>query len=269
MEANLSMAMGKEFPTAAQRRALVRKAWRNFGRGFLETSRALHLKREKILSMVAVEGEDHLKRALAKKRGVIALSAHLGNFSMIGARLAAAGYPFSVLVKPPRDQGFARLMDDVRARVGIKTISARPRKEAVRGILKALRENGVVLLIADEFKSGEVEVNFFGQTAPAPRGPAALALRTGAAVLPMFLTRSSEDRLTIHIGPEIELLNTEGIEESVAANTALFTGHLEAMIRRYPDQWNWLGFRQNGQKPRSQIGLPKTAPTDQTGPVIS
>ena len=269
MEENLSMAMAAEFPTSAERKALVRKAWRNFAQGFLETSRAMYLPKEEILSMVAVEGEDHLKRALAKKRGVIALSAHLGNFTMIGARLAAAGYPFSVLVKPPRDPGFARLIDDFRARVGIKTISARPRKNAVRAILRALRENDVVLLIADEFKSGEVEVTFFGRAAPAPRGPAALALRTGAAVLPMFLTRRSDDCLILSIGPEIALVNSGAVEESVATNTALFTRHLEAMIRRHPDQWNWLGFRQNGRRPRSQIGLPETAPSDQTGRAIS
>jgi Kdo2-lipid IVA lauroyltransferase/acyltransferase len=264
MEENLSTAMAEEFPTSAERKALVRKAWRNFARGFLETSRAMYLPKKEILSMVRLEGEDHLKRALAKKKGVIALSAHLGNFTMIGARLAAAGYPFSVLVKPPRDSGFARLIDDFRTRVGIKTISARPRKEAVRKILRALRENDVVLLIADEFKSGGVEVTFFGRAAPAPRGPAALALRTGAAVLPMFLTRGSDNHLTLSIGPEIELVDREAVEEGVAANTALFTRHLEVMIRRHPDQWNWLGFRKNGRRSESKIGLRETASADQT-----
>jgi KDO2-lipid IV(A) lauroyltransferase len=268
MEANLTMAMAEEFRTSAERKILVRKAWRNFSQGFLETSRAMYLSKEEILSMVTLEGEDHLKRALAKKKGVIALSAHLGNFTMIGIRLAAAGYSFSVLVKPPRDSGFARLIDDFRMRVGIKTIPARPRREAVRKVLRALRDNDIVLLIADEFKSGGVEVTFFGRAAPAPRGPAALALRTGAVVLPMFLTRRSDDRLTLSVGPEIELVNSEAVEEGVAANTALFTRHLEAMIRRHPDQWNWLGFSKNGRRPKSKIGVLETAPADQTRRVI-
>ena len=82
----------------------------------------------------------------------------LGNFTMIGPRLAAAGYPFSVVVKRPGDQRFARLIDHYRARVGVKTISARPCREAARQILSALRRNEVVLIIADEFKSGDAKV---------------------------------------------------------------------------------------------------------------
>lgn len=169
---------------------------------------------------------------------------------MIGARLAAAGYSFSVVVKHPGDRRFARLIDDYRAQLGIKTISAKPRSEAVRGILKAIRANGIVLVVADEFKSEGIEVDFFGRRSPVPRGPATLALRTGAATLPMFATRDDRGRLTLRIGPRIELIDRGDREQNVAANTALFTQHLEAAVRRYPDQWNWLGFYRDGREPR-------------------
>jgi KDO2-lipid IV(A) lauroyltransferase len=106
-----------------------------------------------------------------------------------------------------------------------------------------LRANHVVLIIADEFKSGGVPVDFFGVPSLAPRGPATLALRTRAAVVPMYVTRDSVDKLTLHIDPEIELVQTGDLESDVAANTVLFTRHLEGIIRRYPDQWNWLGFK--------------------------
>ncbi|MBI1993346.1 MAG: hypothetical protein HYS67_02820, partial [Deltaproteobacteria bacterium] len=95
---------------------------------------------------------------------------------------------------------------------------------------------------------------FLGRTAPAPRGPATLALRTGAAVLPTFVTRDHEDRLTLRIGEEVRLVKTGDLQQDVAANASLFAGHLEAMVRRYPDQWNWLGFHRNGRTPRSEIG---------------
>ena len=249
METNLATALGEELPSLEERTALIRRAWRNFAQGILETSTLTYAPKEKILSAVAIEGEEHLERALAKGKGVIALSAHIGNFTMIGVRLAAAGYPFSVVVKQPRDRGFARLIDQYRAEVGIQTISAKPRMEAVRGVLRALRGNGVVLMIADEFRFGGVEVDFFGCPMKAPRGPAALALRTGAATVPMFATRDANDRLTLHIEPEIDLIASDGLAQAVDANTALFTRHLEAMVRRYPDQWNWLGFRSDGERP--------------------
>ena len=250
MEQNLALAMADELPSRAERMAVVRRAWRNFAQGILETTRFMHAPKEQICAAVAIEGEEHLKRALAKGKGVIALSAHLGNFTIIGVRLGASGYPFTALVKQPRDAHFAALIDDYRLRARVRTISAKPRREAVRGLLKALRANSVLLIIADEFKSGGVPVEFFGLRSPAPRGPATLALRTGAPVVPMFVTRDARDRLTLHIEPEIELVQSGDREQDVADNTVRFTRHLESMIRRYPDQWNWLGFQREGGKPR-------------------
>jgi KDO2-lipid IV(A) lauroyltransferase len=252
MEENVSLAMSEEFLTEERRRTVVRMAWRNFARGVYETACALYTSREMICASVAIQGEEYLKQALARGNGVIALSAHLGNFTMIGPRLAAAGYPFSVVVKHPRDQRFARLIDHYRARVGVKTISARPRREAARQILTALRRNELVLLIADEFKSGDVKVEFLGRAVSAPRGPVTLALRTGGAVVPVFVTRDPEDRLTLRIGSEINLIKTGDLQEDVTTNVALFTRHLESMVRRYPDQWNWLGFQRNSSQSKNR-----------------
>ena len=81
---------------------------------------------------------------------------------MIGPRLAAAGYPFSILVKHPPDQRLARLLDGYRAKAGVKTISAKPRRQAARQILGALRRNEVVLVLPDVFKSGSVNAQFLG-----------------------------------------------------------------------------------------------------------
>lgn len=253
MEENLCV-MAERFPTEQERKVVIRTAWRNFAQGVLETAWAVHASKEALCSRIALQGEEHLKRAGEKGKGVVALSAHLGNFALIGARLVAAGYSSSIVVKQPRDQGFARLIDYYRAKVGVKTISAKPRREAVGQILVALRKNEVVLLIADEFKSGGVKIEFLGRTSHAPRGPATLALRTGAAVLPMFMVRDPQDRLTLHIGSELDLITTGDLPQDVAANTALFSHHLEMMVRRYPEQWSWLGFRKDGRRPRIRVG---------------
>ena len=177
MEENIALTLGKDIPGEAERKDLVWRAWKNFARGVLDTMAILHHSKARIVGSIRLDGEEHLQSALAKGKGVLALSAHLGSFTLIGARLAAAGYPFSVVVKHPADERFARLTDDYRSRIGIHTIPAKPRRQAVRGMLKALRENRIVLVIADEFKSGDVMVDFFGmQVAGAARpgdpGPA-------------------------------------------------------------------------------------------------
>lgn len=254
MEENIALTLGREIPAAAQRKALVWRAWRNFARGVLDTTAVMHFPKQRIIAAVKLEGEEHIRRALDKGKGVLALSAHLGGFTMIGARLAAAGYRFSVVVKHPADERFARLTDEYRAEIGISTIPAKPRRAAVRGILKALRENHIVLIIADEFKSGDIMVDFFGLKLPAPRGPATLALRTGAVTLPMFAVRQPDDSLVLTVGEAIVSVEREDLEASVMATTALYTRHLEMAIRRYPDQWNWLGLpRRDGKMSRAEM----------------
>jgi len=268
MEENIAIGIGDEISEPAARKALVWRAWKNFAQGILDTAHVTHWSKEKILATITLKGEDNLKQALAKSKGVLALSAHLGNFTLIGGRLAAAGYPFSVVVKHPRDERFARLIDGYRTQLGIETISAKPRREAVRGILKALRNNRIVLVIADEFKSGGVMVDFMGQPSPAPRGPASLALRTGAATLPMFAIREQDGSLVLSIGAEIEPLRHDDLDKSVLATTAVFTKELERAIRSYPDQWNWLGFPRNGRVPRSEIGR-EALPEVKESPITS
>lgn len=254
MKENVTLVLSEEVPNPRDRADLVWRAWLNFARGVLDTIAVMHWSKQRILSTIVLEGEEHIKRAREQGKGVLALSAHLGSFTLIGARLAAAGYPFSVVVKQPPDHRFARAADDYRAQVGVQTISAKPRREAVRGILKALRENRVVLVIADEFKSGDVMVDFFGLQAPAPRGPATLALRTGAVTLPMFATRRADDSLVLSVGEAIPPVEHEDLDQSVVATAAVYTRYIEAAIRRFPDQWNWLGLpRRDGRFSRAQL----------------
>jgi Kdo2-lipid IVA lauroyltransferase/acyltransferase len=258
MAENIESVLGQEIPDPRERQKLAWRAWLNFAQGVLETARVMHFSREKIISTVVLEGEEHIQRALEKGKGVLALSAHLGSFTLIGARLAASGYPFSAVIKSPRNQRFAKLLDHYRRQIGIHTIAAKPRRQAVRGILQALRENRIVLIIADEFRSGDVMVDFFGVKVPAPRGPATLALRTEAATLPMFAIRRSADRTVLMVDAPILPLRSDDLEASVVGTTALYTRRIEAAIREYPDQWNWIGLqRRDGEMSRADMALIK------------
>jgi len=240
---NLILALGEQLEPA-EIPAIVRRSLRNFFRDFVEIGFALEASREEIRRAIPLRGREHLEAALARGKGVIALSAHLGNFFLVGTRLAVEGFPAHVLVNQPRDGQIGKLMDRYRLRIGQKTIHARPRRLASQELLQLLRRNELAIVIADEYRSGSgIHVPFFGRTVLARRGPATLALRTGAAVVPTYMIRDAGGKLTLVIEPEIALLRTGGTKTEVKENTLRITQRLERVVRSYPDQWNWMNIR--------------------------
>jgi KDO2-lipid IV(A) lauroyltransferase len=232
---------------------MARRSIRNFFYAFAEVGFALCKSLDEIRNEIPIEGRSHLEKALAKHKGVIVLSAHLGNFFLLGSRLGAEGYCTRVLVKPtyPDSKRFGELMDGYRLRVGQRTIRSRPRRRAARELIQALRRNELAILIADEFRSKGITVRFFGRYVRARRGPATLAMRTGAAVVPMSLVREENGTLKLIIEPEIELMRTGRPAQDVVANTLRLTEWLEATVRAYPDQWNWMTVRWQRPEPDS------------------
>lgn len=244
MENNVAALMGDQFPTPEMRKELVRRVWHNIWQGIYDTTWSIFAPKDEIRTTIDIVGEEHLIKALAKNRGVIGLSAHLGIFTIIGTRLVAEGYRFTGVVNLPGEPRYAEFMTEIRARAGMETLPLKPRREAARQINKALRQNYIVLIIPDASKRDGVEVTFLGHSRVAPRGPITLAIRSGAAILPMFIIRCEDGRQVLHIKPEIELLQTGDLMEDVIANVKLFMKELEAMVRRYPDQWDWIGYRE-------------------------
>jgi KDO2-lipid IV(A) lauroyltransferase len=241
--ANLSLALGTSM-NRKEVEAIVQNSLRNFFRDIVEIGIALSITPGEIRAQIPVSGREHLEAALAKGRGVIVLSAHLGNFFLVGTRLGVEDYPVYVLVNPPRDASFRDFLNNYRLRAWQKTIYARPRREASRQLIQILRRNELAIVIADEYRSGSgICVPFFGRTVLARRGPATLALRTGAAVVPIYLRRGPDGNLRLIIEPELDLLRSGRVKADVAENTARMTQWLERVVRSYPGQWNWMNIR--------------------------
>ena len=240
---NVGFALGKKL-TEIQGEEIVRKSLRNFLRDFVEIAIALVVRAEDFRSEIPIEGPENLDLALAKGQGVIVLGAHLGNFFLTGTRLAIENYPTYILVNQPRNGQFARFMDDYRLKVRQKTIHARPRQEAWRELIQVLRRNELAVVIADEYRRNNgIHVPFFGRTVLARRGPATLALRTGAAVVPVYLIHDKSHGLKMIVEPELDLIRTDRDKTAIRENTLRMTQWLERTVRAYPEQWNWMNIQ--------------------------
>ena len=216
----------------------------NLGLNFAETLISSTAKKKPLLDSIQIHGIEHLEKALSYNKGVLAFSAHLGNFTLIGLKMAAAGYPFHMLVKDPRYPAVAEAFHVLQKGQGGKFINVEPWERALRQILSFLRKNEIVCLLADEKKRKTgVLVDFFGHPAPTAPGPAVLALRTGAPLVPIFIARSNDGLQHIYIEPQLDL-NLNGDRSSdIPTVVNAYTKVIEHYVRMYPDQWFWINNR--------------------------
>jgi KDO2-lipid IV(A) lauroyltransferase len=194
------------------------------------------------LDNVRVEGREHLDAALARGKGVVAVSIHLGNFAIIGTWMSEAGYEFYFLTRYPHDPRIVRRFVHLRQhRLKMGAIRDRPRRACINGLMRAFERNAIVFIQLDQH-GGEtsVEVPFFGRPFDAFTGPVALALKTGAAVVPMYIYRERGIKHRLVIEPEFDLTRTGDKRADVAANLGRLMEHFEGWIRRHPDQWWWV-----------------------------
>lgn len=237
---SLKIAFGNEKSDEEITR-IAKTCFENIGQGMVELIYFMaHPKM--ILEKVTIEGREHLDKARAAGNGVIAVSAHFGNFPLMLLHLAQSGYKTNAIIRPARDQEIEKYFFSLRSGLGLNTIYALPRKDCVDNSLRALRNNEILFIPLDQnFGSGGgVFVDFFGQKAATATGPVVFAKRTKAPILPMFVIRESGDKYKIIIEPPLVLETRPDDEEETLANVAKITRLIEQYIRKYPHEWGWM-----------------------------
>ena len=250
---SLSVAFGKE-KTQADIQRITRECFENLGRGMIELIYFM-AHPEMIKEKVFFEGKEHLDEALAGKNGVIAVSAHFGNFPLMLLRLAQEGYKTNAIIRPARDEKIEEYFFGLRSKLGLNTIYSHPRKTCVDTSLKVLRNNEFLFIPLDQnFGSGAgVFVDFFGQKAATATGPVVFAMRTKSPILPVFTVRQN-DTHKILIEPPIFLQEGKDDKETIFINTSRITQIIERYIRQYPEEWGWMHRR---WKSRPAGGVPE------------
>ena len=226
-------AVRSNLAVVAPGRDLARRVFVSQVRHYVETFRILRLDRERLLAMVDVEGWPHLAQAHARGKGVVLASAHLGPVVLCGQIIAGRGLDVAVLVERKVDD-LGRVIDRARSAMGIRTIET----SSAAGIGRTLRRGGVVGFLADRAITGVGErVPFFGRETLLPSAHVAIALRTGAALVPAFAVREGR-RLRACIGPELKLPAGEDRGARVREGVRRWAAVLEPWVARSPEQWS-------------------------------
>jgi Kdo2-lipid IVA lauroyltransferase/acyltransferase len=198
---------------------------------------------QNISKLIRYDGLENFQNAMAKGRGVLVATAHLGNWELSAFSHAWMTAPMHIVVRPLDNARIDALVERYRALSGNRIIE---KKDAARGILKALKAGDAVGILIDQNTTLDqgVFIDFFGMKACAGTAFAKLAHHSGAAVVPGFALWSKEEqRYILRFYPEIPMTG------DVQQDTQLIHAQLESVIRQYPDQWLWIHRRWKTRPP--------------------
>ena len=226
---NYATALGRD-RTDPEVARVARRAFQNYGRMLMDFVLMGSLSRDEVLQRNSADGREHLDAALARGKGAIMAVPHMGSWDMAGSYAAALGYPIAAVA-----ERFPGSLNDAvvstRKKFGLEVIMLG--RAAVRGITDALRTNHIVALLCDLEQGPGVEVSFFGRRAIVPGGPAAIALKTGAALMPACQYAVDGGRYRVHLDPPLATSDGETKEHLMQRVIDRF----EDFIKERPDQW--------------------------------
>ena len=235
---NVRLALGVSRARANQ---IARRALMNFGMTYAEF---MHLRVATLAEVRAyswIEGLQHIESGFDAGRGVILLTAHLGNWEVMGAR-AAQEFPLTVVARPTENAGVQGYIDRVRAAGGLGVIS---KFDNGRASLRVLKQNESLGILPDQHAGREGELlPMFGQPTRVWGAIARLALLSGARVVPAFGVRQTPFLADGRIVAKVSA--GWNVEKSSDKNTAILEGtkrtvsELERIIAAHPDQWLWM-----------------------------
>ena len=214
-------------------RASSRKVLRNLARNYFDLIKMPHLRPEGIQRLVSAHNVHYLVDAVARGKGVVLVTAHYGSFDMAVQVLAARSVQTTILVEALKPEQLLDHVVSLRRSQGLNVIPAR--SGALQAILRSLRRGEMVLFACDRDLTGDSpKALFFGQETGMPDIAVRMALRTGAAMVPVFNRRRNDGRYDVWVEPPIEVQSGNG---GAAEYQRQIIRVMEKYISECPEQW--------------------------------
>jgi len=243
---NIRLAFGTE-KSAAELAGIARASYRHFGQAVLEVIASMRTSPACIDRIVRVEDRHHIEAAFARGKGVIVISAHIGNWEICACKQCVFPRVVSALARPPRNARVARFMLRTRRFPDVRIIPTGATFRALRELL--LAGEGVIFLLDINAGKQGTFVEFFGRFASTHRGPAALALDTGAEIIVATARRCPDATHVWSYSQPFIPVRTGDRERDVLRNTAAITKIIEQEIRKRPEQYYWFHRRWKQRPP--------------------
>jgi Kdo2-lipid IVA lauroyltransferase/acyltransferase len=223
----------------SKRHSIAFQSFKSVSAAFFELLWYPKYTKARIKQRVHVENIDVLQRLLERKKGIVFLTAHFGNWELASQAISIySNTTVYTIAKPQSNLLVDRVLTRWRELFGLKIV---PMGISVREILRALQEGGIVALAADQSAPKEsIAVEFFGREVPTFQGPAIFSLKTGAPIVLGCTVRQEDGSYSmqfIHV-PSDDLQGTS--EEKIFTLTQRQVSMTEQVIRQHPEQWMWM-----------------------------
>ncbi len=212
----------------------------HLARATLEIPSLYRINEKNFNSYVEFENEHYLMDEIARGKGVLMLTGHMGNWELMNiAAPFRLKIPVYALVRPLDFAPLDRIISELRMRTGNIIID---KDKSAGTVMQLLQENNLIAILLDQNSSWYegVYVPFFGRTACTNKGMAMLAIRCNVSVLPVFNYRREDGRYRIVFDKPLELIRTDDIESDIVENTKVFNEVIEKHVRMAPDNWLWV-----------------------------
>lgn len=231
---NMAQVLGRSRDDPEVRRK-AKAAFRNYGRYLADFLRLPFLDGEELDSRFKFSGWEHIDQALAGGKGVIFISAHVGNWDLAAAILARRGYPVNVVAETFQPPRLNEVVQGHRSSHGMKVI---PLESSARKVLGVLRKNEILGLLIDRpSPEAGVMVQFFGGLTEVPAGAALLALRTGARLVSGITVRNPDHTYSGFVTSHFDVELSGDLPTDIGRLTQAIMNTMESFIRQYPEQW--------------------------------
>jgi len=239
-------------------RRTARGVYAHFGAVILDLLWMAGRPAEELLALADLEGVEHLQNARAAGRGVVSPSGHLGNWEVQAAASVPKVGNVAMIARPLDNPELDKLLNGLRTSTGNTVIY---KQKALAQVIQTIRSGGIVAILIDQNMQAKdgIFVRFFGRPACTTTVAAALALKTGCAIVPVRCLLQRNGRYRMVYGPPVEWPRTGRKDEDVAALTQHLTSLIEDWVRETPEQWLWLHRRW-----KTQPSSPETHPSPET-----
>jgi KDO2-lipid IV(A) lauroyltransferase len=228
-------------PDATERelKRLALLTYRSYARDTIDFIRSLVMNRTELEPMMASYDSGHLDDLLARRRGVVIVGGHFGNWELGGVALRLLhGYTLTVVAKSEASPVVGEIRRRMRESLGIETLEIGQMLETALQIRRLLAANGIVAMLLDRHLGRDrIDVTFFGRPTGFLRTPAMIGYLSEAPLLPAFMIRQANDQFVGAMGDPIVVDSTKPTEDAVRAATQAFAAQLEDRIRANPQLW--------------------------------